>query len=51
MNPQGATNLALPLSQWTTVTNGNLDSSGSLNLTVPPDSGDTQEFYTLEMGL
>jgi autotransporter-associated beta strand protein len=46
-----ATNLALPLSQWTTVTNGNLDSSGSLNLTVPPDSGDTQEFYTLEMGL
>jgi len=45
-----ATNLTLPLAQWTTVTTGNFDGNGNFNFTVTGalSSGNKQQFYQLQ---
>jgi hypothetical protein len=45
-----STNLASPLSSWTTVTNGNFDGSGNFSYPVTGalSSGQPQQFYILK---
>ena len=46
-----STNVALPISSWTTVTTGTFDGTGALNppLTVPVDPAAKQQFYLLQV--
>jgi hypothetical protein len=45
-----ATNIAVPIAQWTTVTTGHFDSSSNFNYTVSGalTSGQAQQFYILQ---
>jgi hypothetical protein len=44
----GTTNVALPISRWTVVTNGTFDGSGSFSVSVPVNLGEPAQFYSIE---
>jgi hypothetical protein len=44
-----STNLALPLSSWTTVTSGNFDGTGAFSANLPVNTNNTMQFYSLEL--
>jgi hypothetical protein len=42
------TNLALSLTNWTVLTNASFDANGNFSVTVPVNSADHQQFYSIE---
>jgi autotransporter-associated beta strand protein len=44
-----STNIALPVTNWTVVTNGTFDSSGNFNTTNAIDAAEPQSFYILQV--
>jgi autotransporter-associated beta strand protein len=44
-----STNVAAPLSAWTTITNDVFDGTGQYSLTVPMNSGSAEQFYLIEV--
>jgi autotransporter-associated beta strand protein len=44
-----STNIALPVTNWTAVTNGTFDSSGNFNTTNAIDAAEPQSFYILQV--